>query len=192
MNILMNIGRLKILTDSVLLVGIVLLVYNLASLAATKLYDFDQQTFFNTLVAYVDSFIAVFVYWSIFSIILSCFKQLNEIIFLLSISILIFVTLIPVAHEGLLQLKKPSVFYFAYTIFITPGILLIALLVYTEHKVQLHDISLYNLVAASCVIPGICSIYIISVFFAPTFINFIPFSIFPILYILGKIFRRRE
>ena len=111
------------------------------SLAATKLYDFDQQTFFNTLVAYVDSFIAVFVYWSIFSIILSCLKQLNEIIFLLSVSILIFVTLIPVAHEGLLQLKKPSVFYFAYTIFITPGILLIALLVYTQHKVQLHDIS---------------------------------------------------
>ena len=92
MNIFLHIERLKTLSDSVLLVGIVLLVYNLASLAATKLYDFDSETFLNTLVAYITSFIAVFTYWSVFSTILSCIKQLNEIMLLLSISILILVT----------------------------------------------------------------------------------------------------
>ncbi len=49
MKVLLQIERLKTLSDSVLLVGIALLVYNLASLAATKLYNFDSETFLNTL-----------------------------------------------------------------------------------------------------------------------------------------------
>ena len=44
--------RLKQLSDSVLLVGIVLLVYDLASVANSDADFFDPTTFFNTLVAY--------------------------------------------------------------------------------------------------------------------------------------------
>jgi uncharacterized membrane protein len=189
-NTFLDIERLKILGDSVLLVGIVLLVYSLASLAATKLYDFDSETFFNTLVAYINSFVAVFIYWSIFSIILSRLKKLNVLIFLLSISILILVTLIPVAHEGLLQLKKPSAFYFATVIFITPGMLLIALSLYAKYKGELSNVNMHNFIADSCAIPGVYSVYFILVFSHPIlyiFISlFIPFLIFPILYIIKK------
>jgi uncharacterized membrane protein len=188
MNIFLHIERLKTLSDSVLLVGIVLLVYSLASVAATKLYDFDSETFLNTLVAYINSFIAVFIYWSVFSTILSCIKQLNEIILLLSISILILVTLIPVAEEGLLQLKKLSAFRFANIIFIIPGILLIALSLYVKYKGELHNVNLYYLIAASCVIPALYGIYFILVFFSPILHNFIPFCVFPIFYILKKYF----
>ena len=186
MNTFLDIQRLKILGDSVLLVGIVLLVYSLASLAATKLYDFDSETFFNTLIAYINSFIAVFIYWSIFSIILSRLKELNVLIFLLSISILILVTLIPVAHEGLLQLKKPSAFYFATVIFITPGMLLIALSLYAKYKGELHNVNMHSLIADSCAIPAVYSVYFILVFSHPIFSTFIPFLIFPILYIIKK------
>ena len=142
MKLFLQIQKIKTLSDSVLLVGIVLLVYNLASLAATKLYDFDPETFLNTLVAYINSFIVVFLYWSILSIILSYLKQLNVTIFFLLISILILVTLVPVAHEALLQLKKPTAFYFACIIFITPGILLIALSLYAGYKGELRDVNL--------------------------------------------------
>ena len=186
MNTFLDIERLKILGDSVLLVGIVLLVYSLASLAATRLYDFDSETFFNTLVAYINSFVAVFIYWSIFSTILSRLKELNVLIFLLSISILILVTLIPVAHEGLLQLKKPSAFYFAIVIFITPGMLLIALSLYAKYKGELCNVNMHNLIADSCTIPGVYSVYFILVFSHPILSIFIPFLIFPILYIIKK------
>jgi uncharacterized membrane protein len=185
-NTFLDIERLRILGDSVLLVGIVLLVYSLASLAATRLYDFDSETFFNTLVAYINSFVAVFIYWSIFSVILSRLKELNVLIFLLSISILILVTLIPVAHEGLLQLKKPSAFYFATVIFITPGMLLVALSLYAKYKGELCNVNMHNLIADSCTIPGVYSVYFILVFSHPILSIFIPFLIFPILYIIKK------
>jgi uncharacterized membrane protein len=192
MKVFLEIERLKTLTDSVLLVGIILLVYNLASLAATTLYNFDSETFINTLVAYVNSFIVVFIYWSIISIVLSCLKQPNVTIFFLLISILILVTLVPVAHEGLLQQMKPSAFYFASIIFITPGILLITLSLYAGYKGELRNVNLYRLVADSCVIPGVYGVHFILVFYNPILSNFFPFSIFPILYILGKIFSRER
>ena len=192
MKVFLEIERLKTLTDSVLLVGIILLVYNLASLAATTLYNFDSETFINTLVAYVNSFIVVFIYWSIISIVLSCLKQPNVTIFFLLISILILVTLVPVAHVGLLQQMKPSAFYFASIIFITPGILLITLSLYAGYKGELRNVNLYRLVADSCVIPGVYGVHFILVFYNPILSNFFPFSIFPILYILGKIFSRER
>lgn len=192
MKVYLQIERLKTLTDSVLLVGIILLVYNLASLAATTLYNFDSETFINTLVAYINSFIVVFIYWSIISIVVSCLKQLNVTIFFLLISILILVTLVPVAHVGLLQQKKPTAFYFASIIFITPGILLIALSLYAGYKGELRNVNLYRLVADSCVIPGVYGVHFILVFYNPILSNFFPFSIFPILYILGKIFSRER
>ena len=116
MKIYLQIERLKTLTDSVLLVGIILLVYNLASLAATTLYNFDSETFINTLVAYVNSFIVVFIYWSIISIVLSCLKQPNVTIFFLLISILILVTLVPVAHETIGILFCIYYFYYSWHI----------------------------------------------------------------------------
>lgn len=192
MKVYLQIERLKTLTDSVLLVGIILLVYNLASLAATTLYNFDSETFINTLVAYINSFIVVFIYWSIISVVLSCLKQPNVTIFFLLISILILVTLVPVAHVGLLQQMKPSAFYFASIIFITPGILLIILSLYAGYKGELRNVNLYRLVADSCVIPGVYGVHFILVFYNPILSNFFPFSIFPILYILGKIFSRER
>jgi uncharacterized membrane protein len=189
--IFLEIQRIKTLSDSVLLVGIVLLVYNLASLAATKLYDFDPETFFNTLVAYICSFIVVFLYWTIVSTILRYLKQINITIFFLLLSILMLVTLVPVAHEGLLQLKKPSAFYFASIIFITPGMLLITLSLYAEYKGELRNVNLYRLVADSSVIPGVYVVYFILALYNPILFNlFIPFSIFPILYIIDKICSR--
>ena len=195
MKVFLQIQRIKTLSDSVLLVGIVLLVYNLASLAATKLYDFDPETFLNTLVAYICSFIVVFLYWSIVSTILSYLKQINITIFFLLLSTLILVTLVPVAHEGLLQLKKPSAFYFASIIFITPGILLIALSLYAslyaEYKGELRSVNLYRLIADSSVIPGVYGVNFILALYNPILFNlFIPFSIFPILYIIDKICSR--
>lgn len=63
-------ARLKTLTDSVLIVGIVLLVYNLATLAGSDPDKFESELFSNTLVAYINAFVIVFMYWSLLSVIL--------------------------------------------------------------------------------------------------------------------------
>ena len=56
-------ARLKTLTYFVLIVGIVLLVYNLATLAGSDPDEFELELFSNTLVAYINAFIIVFMSW---------------------------------------------------------------------------------------------------------------------------------
>jgi uncharacterized membrane protein len=59
--------RLKSFSDSVIVVAVVLLVYNLATIATTDPEAFQPQLFFGTLVAYVNSFIVVFFFWVTFT-----------------------------------------------------------------------------------------------------------------------------
>ena len=108
MTIFLDKTRLKQLSDSVLLVGIVLLVYDLASLANSDADFFDPTRFFNTLVAYVNSFIVVYLYWSLFSVLLTYIEKVDVILFLLFIVFLILVTLLPVANILFLA-TKPTI-----------------------------------------------------------------------------------
>ena len=98
--------RLIKLSDSVLLVGIVLLVYDLASLANSNADFFDPTTLFNTLVAYVNSFTVVYLYWSLLSVLLTYIEKVDVMLFLLFIVFLILVTLVPVANILFLQQRN--------------------------------------------------------------------------------------
>jgi hypothetical protein len=62
MKIFLTIERIRSLSDSVLFVAVVLLVYNLASLATSEPDIFNPEMFFKTLVAYINSFIVVFLF----------------------------------------------------------------------------------------------------------------------------------
>jgi len=62
MKIFLTVERIRALSDSVLFVAVVLLVYNLASLATSDPDIFNPEIFFKTLVAYINSFIVVFLF----------------------------------------------------------------------------------------------------------------------------------
>src|SRR5918995_1636396 len=126
-------ARLKTLSDSVLLVGIVLLVYNLASLASTDADFFDPKTFFNTFIAYVNSFIVVYLYWSLFSVVLTYIEKIDVMVFLSFIVFLILVTLIPVANILYLQQENQQSHYFHAFILIVPGLLLMFVMFSRKH-----------------------------------------------------------
>jgi uncharacterized membrane protein len=106
MKIFLDKSRLKTLTVTVLLVGIVLLVYNLATPAGSDPQQFESKTFSNTLIAHINAFITVFLYWSLFSAVINYIPNLDIILLLLFLILLITLTLIPVAN--LLYLQNPS------------------------------------------------------------------------------------
>jgi uncharacterized membrane protein len=119
--------RLKSFSDSVLLVGEVLLVYNLATLATSEPEFFELDTFFHALAAYISSFIVVFFYWSRFTLLLDHIKSLNDTIILISLAFLILVTLTPVSYIGLLQLKSHNALIFSSVNQILAGSFLVLL-----------------------------------------------------------------
>ena len=76
---LLRLDRLLAFSDSVIVVAVVLLVYNLATLATTDPDAFQPQIFLSTLIVYVGSFIVVF-FWLTFTTLLEYIKNLNDIV----------------------------------------------------------------------------------------------------------------
>lgn len=74
-----------------------MLVYNLATLAGSDPDKFESELFSNTLVAYINAFVIVFMYWSLLSVILDITLYLDDTLFLLFLILLITLTLLPVA-----------------------------------------------------------------------------------------------
>jgi len=86
-------SRLIASSDSVMVVAVVLLVYNLAALVTTDPNAFQEEIFFHTLAAYIGSFIVVFFYWVVFTTLLEYIKDLDDVIVSLSLIFLILITL---------------------------------------------------------------------------------------------------
>ena len=179
--------RLKQLSDSVLLVGIVLLVYDLASLANSDADFFDPTRFFNTLVAYVNSFIVVYLYWSLFSVLLTYIEKVDVILFLLFIVFLILVTLVPVANILFLQQRNQQSQNFHAFIHVVPGIMLMFAMFLRKHELTLmgHKDYRHELISLT-IIP---SMYSLSFFFASlnsTISQLIPFFVIPLFILVGN------
>jgi uncharacterized membrane protein len=179
--------RLKTLSDSVLLVGIVLLVYDLASLANSNTDFFDPETFFNTLVAYINSFIVVYLYWSLFSVILTYIEKVDVILFLLFIVFLILVTLVPVANILYLQERNQQSQNFHAFIHIIPGILLMVAMISRKHELTRlgHKDYIHELISIS-IIPAVYSISFLFAFLNSMLSQLIPFFIIPLFILVGK------
>ena len=105
--------RLRSFSDSVLIVGVVLLVYNLATLATTEPEFFEPDVFYHALLAYICSFIVVFCYWSRFTLLLDHTAVLEDITTFISLIFLVTVTLTPVSLIGLMQLGTENALIFS-------------------------------------------------------------------------------
>lgn len=179
--------RIKTLSDSVLLVGIVLLVYNLASLANSDADFFNPNTFFNTLVAYINSFIVVYLYWSLFSVILTYIEKVDVILFLLFIVFLILVTLVPVSNILYLQHRNQQSQNFHAFIHIVPGILLFFTMILRKHNLSsLGRKDFRHELLSLTIIPLMYSISFLSDFLDSMISQLIPFFIIPLFILVGR------
>ena len=179
--------RLKTLSDSVLLVGIVLLVYNLASLANSDPDFFDPTTFFNTLVAYVNSFILVYLYWSLFSVLLTYIEKVDVMLFLLFIVFLILVTLVPVTNVLKLQQRNQQSQNFHAFIHIVPGLLLMFAMFSRKHKLtSLGDKDYRHELISITIIPAIYFVSFLFAFLNSMISQLIPFFVIPLFILVGS------
>ena len=181
---LLRSGRLIAFSDSVLVVAVVLLVYNLATLATSEPNAFQGQLFLYTLAAYVGSFIVVFFYWVAFTSLLEYIKDLDDIVVSLSLIFLILVTLTPVGNVAERQQKNEKSLLFISLIEISAGLLLLVIFFYvTKGKIPHSHVAKRTLINM-CVIPSVYTVTLFVSFLNFTIAQLLTFSVIPVFVIV--------
>lgn len=195
----MTTERLKTLSDSILLVALTLLAYNLVppSVVNGQLNTDEVQNFLDNLYGLISSFFVIIVFWVIYTKILDHLKESNEIVVWVSLTFFILVLLTPVFSVALFQYQvQPSITSLA-SLQIVNGILLVLLWMYLlRHRNMMtielkknHNRYMYSILS---VIP---SVYAISIGIA--FINIQVAIIFPVIMLptmtlLGQAFHHHQ
>lgn len=195
----MTTERLKTLSDSILLVALTLLAYNLVppSVVNGQLNADEVENFLDNLYGLISSFFVIIVFWVIYTKILDHLKESNEIVVWVSLTFFILVLLTPVFSVALFQYQvQPSITSLA-SLQIVNGILLVLLWMYLlRHRNMMtielkknHNRYMYSILS---VIP---SVYAISIGIA--FINIQVAIIFPVIMLptmtlLGQAFHHHQ
>ncbi len=195
----MTTERLKTLSDSILLVALTLLAYNLVppSVVNGQLNTDEVEDFLDNLYGLISSFFVIIVFWVIYTKILDHLKESNEIVVWVSLTFFILVLLTPVFSVALFQYKvQPSITSLA-SLQIVNGILLVLLWMYLlRHRNMMtielkknHNRYMYSILS---VIP---SVYAISIGIA--LINIQMAIIFPVVMVptmtlLGQAFHHHQ
>lgn len=195
----MTTERLKTLSDSILLVALTLLAYNLVppSVVNGQLNTDEVQNFLDNLYGLISSFFVIIVFWVIYTKILDHLKESNEIVVWVSLTFFILVLLTPVFSVALFQYEvQPSITSLA-SLQIVNGILLVLLWMYLLRHRNMMTIELKKndnryMYSILSVIP---SVYAISIGIA--FINIQMAIIFPLIMVptmtlLGQAFHHHQ
>jgi uncharacterized membrane protein len=195
----MTTERLKTLGDSILLVSLTLLAYNLVppSVVNGQLNADEVKNFLDNLYGLISSFFVIIVFWAIYTKILDYLKKSNEIVVWVSLTFFILVLLTPVFSVALFQYEvQPSITSLA-SLQIVNGILLVLLWMYLLRHRNMMTIELKKndnryMYSILSVIP---SLYAISIGIA--FINIQMAIIFPVIMVptmmvLGQAFHHQK
>jgi TMEM175 potassium channel family protein len=195
----MTTERLKTLSDSILLVSLTLLAYNLVppSVVNGQLNADEVKNFLDNLYGLISSFFVIIVFWAIYTKILDYLKKSNEIVVWVSLTFFILVLLTPVFSVALFQYQvQPSITSLA-SLQIVNGILLVLLWMYLLRHRNMMTIELKKndnryMYSILSVIP---SLYAISIGIA--FINIQMAIIFPVIMVptmmvLGQAFHHQK
>jgi uncharacterized membrane protein len=195
----MTTERLKTLSDSILLVSLTLLAYNLVppSVVNGQLNADEVKDFLDNLYGLISSFFVIIVFWLIYTKILDYLKESNEIVVWVSLTFFILVLLTPVFSVALFQYEvQPSITSLA-SLQIVNGILLVLLWMYLLRHRNMMTIELKKndnryMYSILSVIP---SVYAISIGIA--FINIQMAIIFPVIMVptmmvLGQAFHHQK
>jgi len=194
----LNTERLRTLADSVLLVGITILAYNLVppSVINGQLNEVEIQDFFNNLYALISSFVVIFILWILYMKILDYLERPNEVIVIISITFFILVLLTPVFTVGTFQYNNWRSLASLALLQIVNSLLLMALWTYILKSKLLvqqfkHEYN-RNMYSGLAVIPSIYAISMVIGFVNVDAASIFPVFMIPIILMLSMVYRRKE
>jgi uncharacterized membrane protein len=190
--------RLGTFADSVLLVAITILAYNLLppSIINGEVNDQEVKDFLNNFYGLISSFVVIFILWILYMRILDYLARPDEFIMVVSITFFILVLLTPVFTLGTLQYNNLSALVLLALLQIFNGFLLMALWIYISKNQELlnaqaKSIDNYNMYSNFAVIPSLylasIAIGLVNVHIATIF----PVIMIPIILILSKVSRKK-
>lgn len=105
---LLTVERLKVFSDSVLLVAITILAYNLSppSLINGTLSGVELQSFLDNVYGLISSFFVISIFWVLYTKLLDYVREIDDIVIVTSLVLFILVLLIPVFSLAQFQYRN--------------------------------------------------------------------------------------
>lgn len=189
--------RLRTFADSVLLVAITILAYNLLppSVVNGEINEQELENFLNNIYGLVSSFVVVFMLWVLYMRILDYLVKPDEVIMIISITFFILVLLTPIFTLGAIQYNNLHALVLLALLQIFNGLLLIVLWSYISKNQKLLTMQLKfrenaKMYFSFAVIPFFYLASIVIGFVNVHIATIFPVIIIPVILLLGRY--RRE
>jgi uncharacterized membrane protein len=203
---ILTVERLKMLSDSVLLVAITILAYNLAppSLINGNLNEVETQSFLDNVYGLISSFFTITIFWVLYTKILDYMMKIDDVLIVISLVFFILILLIPVFSLAQFQyMNMRSVISLALLQIINGSLLLLLwtylikhrkkLMVKEEGKEELNSADNRYMYSRIALVPCIYLITIpLAFFISIKFASIFPIIIAPSVILLAKVFSSKK
>ena len=193
----LSVERLKGLSDSVLLVALTILAYNLIppTLVNGQADPTELDSFFDNLFGMVSSFFVIFVFWLLYMKILDHLTVPDDLVILTSLIFFIFILVTPVFTLAQVQYESASAVVFLSILMIITDLILIFLWKYIHKKSLSVDHgsrevrSIHNIFL---VIPILYIMSILLTFYSVKLSIILPVVMIPTLILMNSLFRKND
>jgi uncharacterized membrane protein len=193
----LSVERLKGLSDSVLLVALTILAYNLIppSLINGQADPTELESFFDNLFGMVSSFFVIFVFWILYMKILDHLTEPDDIIILTSLVFFLLILVTPVFTLAQVQYESAPAVVFLSLLMILTDLILIFLWKYMQKKslrVENRKREFKSIRNIFFVIPTLYTISILVAFYSIKLSIILPVVMIPTLLLLNGLVRKNE
>ena len=195
----LSIERLKTFSDSVLLVALTILAYNLIppSVLNGEVVDVEVESLFDNVYGLISSFPVIFIFWVLYTKVLDYLKEPDEIVVLISLSFFILILLVPVFSLAEFQYENLQSVISLAVLQIINGLLLILLWTYLiRHRSRLtvqEELNSRYMYSRLALIPSLYMITIAIAFFLGVKAAAIfPVIVIPSMLLLGRILGEKK
>ena len=193
----LSVERLKGLSDSVLLVALTILAYNLIppTLVNGQADPTELDSFFDNLFGMVSSFFVIFVFWLLYMKILDHLTVPDDLVILTSLIFFIFILVTPVFTLAQVHYESASAVVFLSILMIITDLILIFLWKYIHKKSLSIDHgsrevrSIHNIFL---VIPILYLMSILLTFYSIKLSIILPVVMIPTLILMNSLFRKND
>jgi uncharacterized membrane protein len=193
----LSVERLEGLSDSVLLVALTILAYNLIppTLVNGQVDPTELASFFDNLYGMISSFFVIFVFWILYMKILEHLTVPDDVVILTSLIFFIFILVTPVFTLAQVQYESASAVVFLSILMIITDLILIFLWKYIHKKSLSIDHghrevkSIHNIFL---VIPALYTLSILLTFYSIKVSIILPVVMIPALLLMNILLHKND